>query len=135
MDYTTDLTENQIETIENILRSSLIRSGVKNVLLIDLAGNTLITLDDDKTRYDQQSLAALAAGNFGTVSEIAGIIGETEFSSLFHKGENTSIHFSRVTQDLLLMTIFGKNLSLGFVRLKVADAVEKIQLLIKCNNM
>ena len=134
MDYTIDLDENQIDTIENVLNAVLIGAGIKNVLLIDLAGNTLITLDDGNSSYDLYSLAALAAGNFGTVSEIAKIIGEEDFSALFHKGEKTSIHFSRVNKDMLLITIFGTETSLGFVRLKVADAVAKVKSLIENNN-
>ena len=59
--------------------------------------------------------------------EMAKIIGEDDFSLLFHKGEKESIHFSRVSEDLLLLNIFGKDVSLGFLRLKVAEAVRKLK--------
>ena len=42
------------------------------------------------------SLAALAAGNFGAVDAMAKIVGEEEFSLLFHKGEDENLHFSKV---------------------------------------
>jgi predicted regulator of Ras-like GTPase activity (Roadblock/LC7/MglB family) len=58
---------------------------------------------------------------------MAKIIGEDEFSLLFHKGEKESIHFCKVMADFLLVTIFGKETSLGFLRLKVAEAVAKIR--------
>jgi predicted regulator of Ras-like GTPase activity (Roadblock/LC7/MglB family) len=127
MDFTIELDEKQFEDIENILFKDLIELGVSCVLLIDLAGNILINLDNGKVKHDVYSLAALAAGNFGAVSEMARIIGEDDFSLLFHKGQNESIHFSRITQDLLLLTIFGTDVSLGFLRLRVAEAIEKIQ--------
>ena len=73
------------------------------------------------------ALAALAAGNFAAVSTMAKIIGEHEFSLLFHKGENESIHFTKVTNDFLLITIFSNKISLGFLRLKVTEAGEKIK--------
>ena len=130
MDFTVELDEKQFETMENILSKELIDVGVQSLLLIDLAGNILISLDDGKARYDVYSLAALAAGNFGAVSEIAKIIGETDFSLLFHKGEKESIHFSRIEDNLLLITIFGKEVSLGFLRLKVAEAIKKITALL-----
>ena len=130
MDYMVELDEKQIDSMEKVLKKALMNIGVKNVLIIDLAGNILISLDDGKSKFDVYSLAALAAGNFGAVSEIAKIIGETDFSLLFHKGEKDSIHFTKVSENLLLLTIFGKDISLGFVRLKVADAVDKIQSLI-----
>jgi predicted regulator of Ras-like GTPase activity (Roadblock/LC7/MglB family) len=127
MDFTIELDEKQFEDLENILTAELINLGVSCVLLIDLAGNILINLDNGKAKHDVYSLAALAAGNFGAVSEMARIIGEDDFSLLFHKGQKESIHFSRITQDLLLLTIFGSDVSLGFLRLRVAEAIEKIQ--------
>ena len=130
MEYTIALSEKQLDSMEEILSKDLLAAGIKNVLLIDFAGNILVSLNDGKSKFDVYSLAALAAGNFGAVSEIAKIIGETDFSLLFHKGERESIHFSKVAKDLLLVTIFGKDVSLGFIRLKVAEAVEKIQSLV-----
>ena len=121
---------NILDLIERILVEELINLGVGSVLLIDMAGNVIINLDDGKTKYDVYALAALAAGNFGAVSEMAKIIGEKEFSLLFHKGEKESIHFSKVGEGQLLITVFGKDVTLGFLRLKVAEAVEKIQGLI-----
>ena len=131
MDVTAELSEKQVDSIEKLLSRSLIKIGVNTVLLIDLAGNVLISLNDGRSQYDVYSLAALAAGNFGAVSEIAKIIGESDFSLLFHKGEKESIHLSRVDADLLLIIIFGKDISLGFVRLKVGEAISTIQSLIR----
>ncbi len=130
MDFTIDFTKEQIETIEKVLEEELIELGVQSVILMDLAGNVIVNLDSGETSHDVFSLAALAAGNYGAVSAMANIIGEQEFSLLFHKGEEESIHFSKVVDDLLLLTIFNKNVSLGFLRLKVAEAVKRIQLLV-----
>jgi len=125
-----ELDKKQFEQIEQILEEEIMSLGVQNVLLIDLAGNILISLEDGKTDHDVYSLAALAAGNFGTVSAMAEIIGEKDFSLLFHKGETESIHFSKVDKDLLLISIFGKDISLGFLRLKVTEASKKIHTIV-----
>lgn len=127
MEFTLDLDRRQIETIENILEKELIELGVSNVILLDLAGNVIVNLDNGRSQHDIYSLAALAAGNFGAVSAMANLIGEQEFSLLFHKGETDSIHFSKVTDDLLLLSIFGKEVSLGFLRLKVNEVVRQIE--------
>ena len=127
MDYTVDLDKNQFESIEGILGEELIELGVRCVLLIDLAGNIIVNLDDGDLEHDIYSLAALAAGNFGAVSAMAKIVGEEDFSLLFHKGESESIHFSKIDDELLLVTIFGKDVSLGFLRLKVIEATKKIK--------
>lgn len=127
MDYTVDLDKKQFESIEEILSEELIELGVRCVLLIDLAGNIIVNLDDGDLEHDIYSLAALAAGNFGAVSAMAKIVGEEDFSLLFHKGESESIHFSKIDDELLLVTIFGKDVSLGFLRLKVTEATKKIK--------
>ncbi|MBS3757163.1 MAG: roadblock/LC7 domain-containing protein [Desulfobacterales bacterium] len=130
MDFTIEFDKQQIESIENILQEELIDMGVQSVILMDLAGNVIVNLDSGDKGHDVFSLAALAAGNYGAVSAMANIIGEQEFSLLFHKGEEESIHFSKVVEDLLLLTIFNKDVSLGFLRLKVAEAIKRIQKLL-----
>ena len=119
-----------MDGIEEILQEDLVELGVHCVVLIDMAGNIIANLDNGEMEHDIYSLAALAAGNFGAVSTMAKIIGEDEFSLLFHKGEKESIHFSKVTSEFLLVSIFGKEVSLGFLRLKVAEAIEKINKLL-----
>jgi predicted regulator of Ras-like GTPase activity (Roadblock/LC7/MglB family) len=125
LDYVLD--QGQLDSIENVLQKDLMELNIHCVILIDMAGNIIASIDDDKAKHDIYSLAALAAGNFGAVSTMAQMIGEKEFSLLFHKGEKECIHFSKVLTDFLLITIFGHETSLGFLRLKVADAIEKIE--------
>lgn len=121
------LAQEQLTAIEEVLGIDLMELGVHCVCVIDMAGNIVATLDNGRLTHDIYSLAALAAGNFGAVSAMARIVGEEEFSLLFHKGKNENIHFSKITADFLLITIFGKETSLGFLRLKVAESVRKIQ--------
>jgi predicted regulator of Ras-like GTPase activity (Roadblock/LC7/MglB family) len=121
------LGQEQLDIIQEILEQDFIDLGVHCVLLIDLSGNIIANMDNGKMKHDIYALAALAAGNFGAVSAMAKIIGESEFSLLFHKGEKESIHFSKVATDFLLITIFGKEVSLGFLRIKVAESIGRIE--------
>ena len=116
MEYT--LGQQQLEDIEGILQKDFMELGVHCVVLIDMAGNIIVNLDNGAMTHDVYSLAALAAGNFGAVSAMAKIVGEKEFSLLFHKGEKENIHFSKVMDDFLLITIFGMETSLGFLRIR-----------------
>jgi len=93
---------------------------------MDMAGNTIAKYDNGKSALDATAFAALAAGNFAAVDAMAKLIGESEFSLLFHKGEKSSIHFSKANNETLLITMFNKNISLGLVRLKVAETIKKI---------
>ena len=120
-------TPEQLDSIENILVQDLIEAGVYSVIFIDRAGNIISKCDNGHCQHDIYSLAALGAGNFGAVSAMASIIGEEEFSLLFHKGQKESLHFVKVDEESLLITIFGSEVSLGFLRLRVAEAVRKIR--------
>ena len=129
MSYT--LETKQLEDIEDLLQHDLIDMGVTCVILIDMAGNIIANIDNGKKKHDIYSLAALAAGNFGAVSAMAKIIGEEEFSLLFHKGKKENIHFSRVAEDFLMISIFGNEVSLGFLRLKVAETIKAIRTILE----
>jgi len=120
------LGQEQLDEIEEVLQQDLIDVGVRCVFLIDMAGNIIANRDDGRIKHDVYSLAALAAGNFGAVSAMAKIIGEGEFSLLFHKGKKENIHFNKIINEFLLITIFSNDISLGFLRLRVTESVEKI---------
>lgn len=121
------LGQDQLEKIERILLSDLVASGVHCVLLIDFAGNIIAKGDNGMSRIDVYSLAALSAANFGAVEAMAKIVGQEEFALLFHKGETESLYFSKVNDELLIITVFGKKISLGLLRMKVGDVIEKIR--------
>ncbi len=121
------VSQEQLEKIDEILSEQLIKIGVDCVIIIDMAGNIITAKDNGASRYDVYSFAALAAGNFATVDAMAKLVGEQEFSLLFHKGTDCNIHFSKVDDELLLITMFGKHISLGFLRLNVVKALEQIR--------
>ena len=125
MEYT--LKQDQLDKIEQILLADLIASGVHCVLLIDFAGNIIAQGDNGRSRIDVYSLAALSAANFGAVEAMAKIVGQEEFALLFHKGATGSLYFSKVNDELLIIAVFGKEIILGLLRMKVADAILKIQ--------
>jgi len=127
------VSQEQLEEIDKILGDQLINIGVDCVIIIDMAGNIITAKDNGTSKYDVYSFAALAAGNFATVDAMAKLVGEQEFSLLFHKGTDCNIHFSKIDEELLLITMFGKHISLGFLRLNVVEAIEQIRKLWQTN--
>lgn len=121
------LSERQLNKIENIICQELIDKGVRCLILIDDASNIIASLDSGKSPTDVLSLACLTAGNYGVVHAMADILGEEDFSLLFHKGNAMSLHFKSIPPTYILISVFDRELSLGFLRLKVTDAVEKIR--------
>ena len=120
------LSEIQIEAIDNALKTNLIDAGVKYVLLIDMAGNTIAKQDDGNCDVDSLAFSALAAGNFAAVDAMAKLVGETEFSILFHEGERDNLHISIVAGRVILVVIFDGRSSLGLVRLRVKKASQEL---------
>ncbi len=118
--------QKQLDAIDNVIHDNLIEAGLDNVIFVDMAGNTIAKHDNGKSHLDSTAFAVLAAGNFAAVDAKPKLVGETEFTLLFHKGEKSSIHFSKVDDETLLITMFKKDISLGLVRLKVAETIKKI---------
>jgi predicted regulator of Ras-like GTPase activity (Roadblock/LC7/MglB family) len=129
------LGEEELDKIQNILGEHLINIGVKNAMLIDMAGNivSICNSNSDSGMPDAYSLAALAAANFGAMCSIARIIGEEDFSMLFHKGQKDNISFTKIDEDYLLITVFTTDLSLGLLRLKMDAVIEELHNLLTNN--
>ena len=75
---------------------------------------------------DTLSLAVLSAANFAATVEIARLIGEEDFTLLFHKGDKRNIHFSRLGDEYIIITLFNEGVSLGLIRLRLNKAIERM---------
>ncbi len=123
------LTKQDLDRIDAILRQMLQKSGAHTVLFIDKAGQIISfqgSMDEEKV----SSLAALTAANYGATTAIARLFGETEFTLLFHKGKKENIHFSNVSDEYLIITVFNNNTHLGLVRLEVRKGLEEMEALL-----
>ena len=113
--------ELKLNYAKSILKNEILDNGVHSVILVDRAGNILINLNNDPLDFDFYSLASLAAANVEAVSVMAGILEENDMYLLFHKGQNLNIHFKRILAEFILISIFDKSMSLGFLRLKTDE--------------
>jgi predicted regulator of Ras-like GTPase activity (Roadblock/LC7/MglB family) len=100
-------------------------AGAKVVFLVDKNGQ-LIASTGQSQDLDTTSLASLTAGNVAAMGGLAKLIGENEFPSQFHEGQNESIHMSIVAGKVVLVVIFDARTSLGLVRLRVRRASEEL---------
>ena len=115
----------QLDFISETLDCQLIQNGITSVVLIDLAGNILTNLSNREHDFDLYSLASLTAGNFGAVTALLDQIGEPELTLLFNQGQMLNIYFRKISADYILIVIFDKSISLGYLRLKM-DMIEKL---------
>lgn len=116
----------ELEKITNCIEEKLVKAAdVSGVLLVDMGGNVIVNAGFENV--DVVSLAALSAANFAAMVEIAKLIGETEFFLLFHKGKQENIYFSKIGRTFILITVFGNDISLGLIRLKVSDVIRIVE--------
>ena len=119
------LREPEYEALLSILRKLLADASAKVVFLVDKNG-TLLASAGDAVGFDTTSLASLAAGNIAATGGLANLIGEKEFSILFHEGERDNMHLSVVAERLILVIVFGRRSSVGLVRLRVRQASARL---------
>jgi predicted regulator of Ras-like GTPase activity (Roadblock/LC7/MglB family) len=118
------LREPEYEALLWALRKLLVDASAKVVFLVDKDG-TLLASAGDAVGFDTTSLASLAAGNIAATGGLANLIGEKEFSILFHEGERDNMHLSVVAERLILVVVFDRRSSVGLVRLRVRQAVAR----------
>lgn len=100
-------------------------ANATSVFLVDKNGQ-LIASSGQTENIDTTSLASLTAGNIAATGGLAKLIGEKEFSILFHEGEKDNLHISIVAEKVILVVIFDSRSSLGLVRLRVKKASEEL---------
>jgi predicted regulator of Ras-like GTPase activity (Roadblock/LC7/MglB family) len=111
--------EKEFRQIQVLLKKILLDSRSKVVFCVDKNGQVLCTVGDEE-EYDTTALGSLAAGNIAASGGLANLIGEKEFSILFHQGENDNMHISLIGNRVILVVIFGSKTPVGLVRLKVS---------------
>jgi predicted regulator of Ras-like GTPase activity (Roadblock/LC7/MglB family) len=104
--------------IRNILAQLAIEVRAKLVFLVDRNGQPIASHGESEA-IDTMSLSSLAAGNVAATEGLAKLLGEREFSVLFHEGERDNIHFSIVAHRAILVVIFDHRTPVGLVRLRV----------------
>ena len=115
------LYEEEFTLLEEALRRLRQDANAKAVFLIDKNGQQIAATGEIE-QFDTTSLASLTAGNVAATDGLAKLIGEREFSVLFHEGQQDHIHISIVAKRAILVVIFDDRSSLGLVRLRVKRA-------------
>ena len=118
--------EEEYQQIKDTLQRLQVDSNARVVFLVDKNGQQ-IAAHGDMRNLDATSLASLTAGNVAATDGLAKLIGEKEFSILFHEGERDNIHISLVAQRVILVVIFDDRSSLGLVRLRVKKASQELE--------
>lgn len=121
------LTEKDVLRIRRILVELLDRSEADGCVVCDSGGYVLA--QEGRGTSDPLLLSALGAGVFAASRELARILGEDEFSAVFHQGEKRSIFIRAVNREVLLVIIFSNTANVGLVRLYAGPAANEMRAL------
>ena len=114
-----------IEQIGRILRELISLSRAKCALLIDKEGH-MVAKEGSVKSFNTDSLSALVAGSFAATGEMAKLLGEEEFSVMFHQGQRDNIQLTLVSDRTILTIIFDDQTQLGMIRLYTQEAVKQL---------
>ena len=120
------LYEEEFNLVTGVIERLVSSANAKVVFLVDKNGQ-LITSSGHTEGIDTTSLASLTAGNIAATGGLAKLIGEKEFTILFHEGEKDNIHISIIGYRVILVVIFDEKSSLGLVRLRVKKSGEELE--------
>ncbi len=123
------ITEKDMKKINYCLNRMVSSSMAHSVLLIDRSGK-LISQQGNTPEIDILSLSALTAANFGATAEIARMLGEEEFTLLFHKGRSENVYFSAIGEHVIMVTLFDDRTSLGLIRLQINKIIDELSVIL-----
>ena len=118
-------TEDDAAAITESLRRFVAESNARCALLVDRAGQ-LVASAGEPPRFDPTAFATLTAADYSANDQLARLIGETEFSSLVHRGEPDSMLLADIARRIILVAIFDGRTTEGMVRRRAKATLDEL---------
>jgi predicted regulator of Ras-like GTPase activity (Roadblock/LC7/MglB family) len=122
---TWSFSEDDHQQLSKVLQRFLHDAKARCALLVDRAGQLVATVGEPPN-FDATAFATLTAADFSANDQLARLIGEKDFSVLFHQGERESMYLADVARRVILVVLFDNRTTLGLVRLKLKGTVEEL---------
>jgi predicted regulator of Ras-like GTPase activity (Roadblock/LC7/MglB family) len=119
------LIEEDLKVLNAALSELIQKSEANAALLTDKAGFRLVE-QGDVQQIDTTTLAALASGSFMATQEIARIIDEPNFSSVYQQGVKHSLFVCNVDDYTVLVVIFPAQITVGVVKYYATASIKNI---------
>ncbi len=117
--------EEDLNAIKQSVRRFLDETGAHSSLIVDRSGQLISTVGKPLA-FDPTVFATLTAADFSANAQLARLIGETDFTTLFHQGEKESMYVADVARRLILVVLFDTRTPIGLVRLKIKPVVQEL---------
>src|SRR5690348_5537313 len=105
-------TEDDFRAITNALERFLTDCNARCALLVDRTGQLVATVGE-RPNFDPTAFATLTAADFSANDQLAKLIGENDFNSLFHQGEKESMYLADIARRVILVVLFDNRTTLG----------------------
>lgn len=114
--------EQDSQRISAILDDFLAAANARTALIVDKTGQMVATVGQTPS-FDSTAFASLTAADFSANDQLAKMVGEAEFGSLFHQGEKESLYLADIAGRVILVVLFDRSTTLGLVKLRVKSAI------------
>jgi len=118
------ITPEGIQRITVLLNELQSETQAKSILLVEKSGQHLAMVGEESPHV--MALAALVVGAFSSTREIARLLGEAEFKTMFQQGSKLNIFISLLESQDLITVIFDERTTLGMIKLKTQQMTKKI---------
>ncbi|MBK6421429.1 MAG: roadblock/LC7 domain-containing protein [Gemmatimonadetes bacterium] len=112
--------------IHAILTGFLRESNARTGMIVDRTGQMVAVVGEEPS-FDPTAFASLTAADFSANDQLARMIGEPEFGSLFHQGEKESMYLADIARRVILVVLFDNRTTLGLVKLRVRATVLELR--------
>ena len=116
----------QLKEIQGLLAQFSQQADVRCAILADMSGQVIVSWAA-RTGTDLDSISALAAGNIMATLEIGRLLGgQRACNMVVQEHDDMTILVARVGQGLLLLVATARDVPLGWSRLTIKRAIDRI---------
>ncbi|MEO7020247.1 MAG: roadblock/LC7 domain-containing protein [Ktedonobacteraceae bacterium] len=119
------ISDRELTTISATLSKLMSDTSATSVMLLDKSGQ-VITSQGARTRQNATALGALLAGTFSSSRQVAELLGEKDFRTIFQQGVNENIFTTMVEEQWLLVIVFDKLTHIGLVKILSKKAADEL---------
>ncbi len=118
------ITPEGIQRITVLLNELQSETNAKCILLVEKSGQHLALVGEESPHV--MALSALIVGAFSSTREIARLLGEAEFKTMFQQGSRLNIFISQLDSQDLITVIFDERTTLGMIKLKTQQMMKRM---------
>ena len=111
--------------MQTILAGFLGESNARTALIVDRTGQ-MVASAGEPPAFDPMAFASLTAADFSANDQLARMLGEAEFGSLFHQGERESMYLADIARRVIFVVLFDNRTTLGLVKLRAKPVVGQL---------